>query len=150
MTHAYDEEYLSDAMENLGEAFDYAVNAQGLGLDQFSSLFVKSIASKGFEIGNPKYVSGMSGTELVLNVLCQNGLQAKDVLPLVDYERSSEYWSGWILAFYQWYSRKKFSSILKSLPADEINKMYNPLHEAPAQKFAEIAEKIISEREAKA
>ena len=27
MIHAYNKEYLSDAMENLGEAFDYAVHA---------------------------------------------------------------------------------------------------------------------------
>ena len=26
MTHAYDEQYLSDAMNNLGEMMDYAVN----------------------------------------------------------------------------------------------------------------------------
>ena len=39
MIHAYNKEYLSDAMENLGEAFDYAVHAQNLNLNRFSSLF---------------------------------------------------------------------------------------------------------------
>ena len=35
MTHAYAAEYLNDAMENLGEAFDYAVNVCSLGSDEF-------------------------------------------------------------------------------------------------------------------
>ena len=74
MIQAYNKEYVSDAMENLGEAFDYAVHAQNLNLNQFSSLFVNANASKSFENGNPKYVSGMSRTELALMVLNQNGL----------------------------------------------------------------------------
>ena len=98
------------------------------------------------ENGNPKYVSGISGTELVLTVLNQTGLQPKQHKSLTDYDRSSEYWTGWILAYYQWYSGKSFETILKYLPAQEINKMYNPLHEAPEQKFIEIANKIIFEK----
>lgn len=90
MIHAYNKEYVSDAMENLGEAFDYAVHAQNLDLNRFSSLFVNASASKSIENGNPKYVSGMSGTELALTVLSQNGLEAKPVQSLVNYEKSSE------------------------------------------------------------
>lgn len=146
MIQAYNKEYVSDAMENLGEAFDYAVHAQNLNLNQFSSLFVNANASKSFENGNPKYESGMFGTELALTVLNQNGHEAKPLQALTDYEKSSEYWSGWILAYYQWYSGKSFETILKYLPAEEINRMYNPLHEAPEQKFVEVANKIISER----
>ena len=149
MIHAYNKEYLSDAMENLGEAFDYAVHAQNLNLNRFSSLFVNASASKSIENGNPKYVSGMSGTELALTVLSQNGIDSKPVQSLVDYEKSSEYWSGWILAYYQWYSGKSFETILKYLPAEKINRMYNPLHEAPEQKFVEVANKIISENDRK-
>ena len=32
MMHAYDEQYLDDAMRNLGEATDYAVNACNMSL----------------------------------------------------------------------------------------------------------------------
>lgn len=42
MTHAYTEKYLSDAMDNLGEAFDYAVNACSLDIDEFMALFITS------------------------------------------------------------------------------------------------------------
>lgn len=149
MIHAYSKEYLPDAMENMGETFDYAVNAQGLSLNQFASLFINSTASASFESGNPKYISGISGTELALTVLNQNGLTPKKTAPITDYEKSSEYWTGWILAYYQWYSSKSFETILKCLPAQEIHKMYNPLHEASEQKFAEIADKILTEKQKK-
>lgn len=37
---AYSEDYLFDAMEVLGEAFDCAANRVNLGLDQFFEMFV--------------------------------------------------------------------------------------------------------------
>ena len=40
MMHAYDEQYLDDAMRNLGEAADYAVNACNMTLQKFFDLFV--------------------------------------------------------------------------------------------------------------
>lgn len=36
MTHAYDEQYLSDAMNNLGEMMDYAVNTCHFEINEFS------------------------------------------------------------------------------------------------------------------
>ena len=41
MMHAYDEQYLDDAMRNLGEAADYAVNACNMTLQKFFDLFVQ-------------------------------------------------------------------------------------------------------------
>ena len=73
MTHAYAEEYLSDAMDNLGEAFDYAVNACSLDIDEFMDLFIASGYSNSFGKGNPKYVSGLSGTELVMEIIGKSG-----------------------------------------------------------------------------
>ena len=40
MMHAYDEQYLDDAMRNLGEAADYAVNACNMTLQKFFDLFL--------------------------------------------------------------------------------------------------------------
>lgn len=42
MTHAYDKEYLDDAMRNLGEAIDYVVNACHLNMDFFMDMFIAS------------------------------------------------------------------------------------------------------------
>ena len=66
MIHAYDEQYLYDAMRNLGEAFDFAWTICHIELDTFLSMMISSGAATQFEHGSPKYVCGMSGTELVL------------------------------------------------------------------------------------
>lgn len=147
MTHAYNEEYLDDAMNNLGEAFDYAVHCQKLTLNQFAELFITSGNAAKFQTGNPKYICGISGTELVLSVLEKSGKSIYPAAGISDYKRSSAYWSGWILAYYQWYSGKSFEYIQKYLPAEEINSLYNPLHEAHELKFAETASIIIAERD---
>ena len=44
MMHAYDEQYLDDAMRNLGEAADYAVNACKMSLQKFFDLFVRILS----------------------------------------------------------------------------------------------------------
>lgn len=75
MTRAYAEEYLNDAMESLGEAFDYAVNVCSLGIDEFMDLFIASGYSDSFSKGCPKYVSGLSGTELVMEIVGKAGKQ---------------------------------------------------------------------------
>ena len=45
MIHAYSEEYLSDAMKNLGEAVDYAVNYCQTEMQVFFDLFISFIKS---------------------------------------------------------------------------------------------------------
>ena len=73
----------------------------------------------------------------------------KDELPepQVEFTCSREYWSGWILAYYQWYSEKKFKEIEAGLPVREVVEMYPALHEAPEDKFVEAADRIIRRKE---
>ena len=75
MTLAYAEEYLSDAMDNLGEAFDYVDNACALDINAFMDLFIASGYSNSFGKGNPKYVSGLSETELAMEITGKSGKQ---------------------------------------------------------------------------
>lgn len=60
--------------------------------------------------------------------------------------RSPEYWSGWSLAYLQWYSGYTFIQIERALPLSEILSMYNPYHEADISKFAEDSLSIIKKR----
>ena len=69
MTHAYAEAYLDTAMDILGEAFDYAVNECGLDIDDFMMLFITTGIADAFEHGNPKFIAGHSGTELVMEIV---------------------------------------------------------------------------------
>lgn len=146
MTHAYAEEYLNDAMDNLGEAFDYAVNACSLGLDEFMDLFIASGYSDSFGKGNPKYVSGLSGTELVMEIIGKSGMQMTFPEQQTEYDYSPEYWCGWILAYYQWITGRSFKDIHDNISMLEVRKLYSTLHEAAEDKFVDTVNAIIKKR----
>jgi len=73
MTHAYAKHYLDDAMRNLGEAFDYATNSCNIAMDCFMDMFIAGGLANQFGLGVPKYIAGMSGTELVFEVVERSG-----------------------------------------------------------------------------
>ncbi len=146
MMHAYDECYLDDAMKNLGEAMDYAVNQCELSMSEFMQMFIASGYAKLFEKGTPRYVSGLSGTELVCDILFR--VESKSDFPTIqiEYSCSKEYWCGWILAYYQWYSGKSFKDILSCLPMEQIERMYPAMHEASEQRFVDAVENMIARK----
>lgn len=146
MMHAYDECYLDDAMKNLGEAMDYAVNQCQLSMSEFMQMFIASGYAKLFEKGTPRYVSGLSGTELVCDILFR--VESKSDFPTIqiEYSCSKEYWCGWVLAYYQWYSGKSFKDILSSLPMEQIERMYPAMHEASEQRFVDAVENMIARK----
>lgn len=146
MTHAYAESYLNDAMENLGEAFDYAVNACMIDIETFMGLFISSGYANLFGKGVPKVVSGLSGTELVMEVVNKAGTFYSLPKPQVEYDYSPEYWCGWILAYYQWKTGRTFKDIEVNLSVTGILKMYPTLHEASEDKFVDTANAIILRR----
>lgn len=148
MIRAYAEEYLDDAMENLGEAFDYAVNACKLDIDEFMNLFVASGYGDGFGKGNPKYVSGLSGTELVMEIIQKSGLQMSFPEAQTEYDCSPEYWCGWILAYYQWTTGRSFKDIHNNISVREVRKLYGTLHEASEEKFVDTVNAIIKRKNA--
>lgn len=137
MMYAYDETYLDGAMKNLGEAFDYAVNACRLSADAFMSLFVSTGFADGFGRGNPKFTAGLSGTELVMETLTKAGLEIDFPEPRTEYECSPEYWCGWVLAYYQWKTARPFRDIHESITMREVLKLYPTLHEASEDKFVD-------------
>lgn len=141
---AYNEMYLNDAMENLGEAVDYAVNTCDLDMDEFLGLFSISEAARQFEKGNPKYVSGMSGTELVREIMKAANYNTAMPEVKVEYDASREYWCGWILAYYNWESGIGFRNILRRISAENLLRMYETLHEAPEEKALETLDDIMN------
>ena len=142
---AYNELYLDDAMQNLGDMVDYAVNALHYEPDEFFSWFISTEVAHNFEICNPKYLGGMSGYELVYAVLRKKNMRIDYIEPSINLEKSKEFWAGWVLAYYQWYSGRSFESIVNGgLPLSKIISMYI-LHEADVTKFAQIADKILKE-----
>lgn len=143
MIHAYDNQYLDDAMKCLGEAMDYAANSCQLDMDCFLELFIGTGYAEQFAAGVPKYVSGLSGTELVMDVLVRSGTDVDFPPVQIEYDYSSKYWSGWILAYYQWYTGRSFKEIQKHITMLEIEKLYDTLHEASEEKFVDTVNHII-------
>jgi DNA-binding Xre family transcriptional regulator len=52
-------------------------------------------------------------------------------------DKSPEYWAGWAMAFYQWYSGRSFTEILTTMPLSRIIMMYPVYHEMDIIHFAE-------------
>ena len=140
--YAYAQCYLDDAMKNLGEAVEYAVCRCSLLPDRFMEMFIAGGLADGFEKGSPRYVSGMSGTELACETILRAGLHRNlpDAVSINEY--SAEYWSGWILARYQWECGLRFRDIIRFLPLSDILFMYPAMHEASEERFIYAADQI--------
>jgi len=146
MIYAYDDYYLTDAMNNLGEAFDYAANVCKIDLEMFAKIFANSELASSFEIGNPSIVSGCSGTELAIEILRKSNFKENYPTSQVDYSFSQEYWCGYVLAYYQFITAKSFENILSYVSIEEIIKLYPTLHEASEDKFVDTLNQIINMR----
>ena len=146
MIQGYNKLYLKDAMNNLGEAVDYAVNYCGISINKFFELFISSGLSYEFENGNPKYIAGISGMELVIKIAEKTGLNIDFKDKPADYSLSGQYWCGWVTAYYQWITGYSFKKIFGFITAEEIEKLYPVLHEACEDKFVEVLNKIIKKK----
>jgi len=143
MMNAYSESYLDDAMQNLGDMVEYAVCDCGFDPDEFFGWFISSGIAAKFEKGNPKFVAGMSGFELAEAVLKATNIASPKILPSHPDFKGREYWAGWIYAYYQWQSGRRFEDIVADgLTLSTVFSMYIH-HEADNSKFVESADAII-------
>jgi len=144
MARAYKKTYLNGAMRNLAVMMDCGVRKYGYPIEEFYDKFLSSDVSRQFAKGNPRYLVGMSGAELADSVVEDTGgvvLNENDGT----YTVGPEYWAGWVLAYYQWLSRRSFAFLCrKGLGIKEVVNMYHPLHEADLSRFAAAADSVIS------
>lgn len=127
MIYAYDKVYLRIAQRSLGEMLSYAVYDLGYELEDYYKIFLQSEYSMRFSKGDLFVITGMSGAELAIRVL---DIPDDDIImPSYNTAKSQEYWTGWILAYYQWENGKTFEMIDKEIPICKIRNMYNPYHE---------------------
>ena len=144
-TRAYAEDYLDGAQRILGDAVDFAVMTLGLEPDDFGNSFAVSDVSGQFASGNPRYVAGMNGCELARQVLTETQTPYSDAEDAMFLEKGPEYWAGWALAFYQWYSNTAFMEILRVVPLGEIMVMYPAYHEMDVMQFADRMQERMNE-----
>lgn len=147
MIPAYNEVYLSDSMRILGEAFDYAFYDMAMPIDEFFQLFIATHISSHYEKGHPKFVTGMSGNELALEVVENSNKSHRISEPIFRYDQSKEYWCGWILAYYQWKSNIPFSVIASRLSMEKLSDLYYTLHEVSEEKAFEVIDSIVKGNE---
>lgn len=124
---AYHEYYLEDAMTNLAILLDYAVNYHHHNIDEFWQCFLAtgSLAER-FSKGNPDIVSGHSGVELYYLIA---GESTADQQEYIEFDKSPEYWAGWVLAYCQWYMGCSFDELSLIIPLGKLVEMYPLYHE---------------------
>ena len=142
MARAYRKSYLPKAARNFGNMMGYAVNDCALDGGRYLHMFISSGLAKQFEHGNPKIVSHMSGIDLAIEAITKATGNAPKAVPSMEDYQTSEYWGGWALAHYQWYTARKFSSILRFMPFSDILDMYYSLHTEDIKIFYEKADEI--------
>ena len=144
-TRAYQEIYLSKAQSTLGDAFDYAINDCQIPGADFIKLFTASSVSKRMENGEPSFLAGKSGFEIAADVVLETTGKQLDTEPQRHFERSREYWIGWVVCYYQWYSSRSYSEIFSVITFEDLQNIYYTLHEADISKFIDIADERMRE-----
>lgn len=139
MIRAYSEIYVDDAMQTLAETFSYILDARKI--DKFFESFIMSKVAYQFGRGNPRYIN-MPPQALYYEITGKMPLEKPYA-----YGRSPQYWCGFVLAYYQWYTGLSFEQIGRRLLPSRIIEMYNPLHEASIEKFVEVANSIVFQKE---
>lgn len=135
MIHAYDKVYLEKAQTALGRMLDFAVHDLSYDLRSFFDLFISSGIAARFERGDFTVIVGMSGVELCYLVLEKANQTVNRIKPRYTVNRSPQYWTGWALAYYQWYTALQSQQIIQCIPINEILNLYTPYHEMDIRQF---------------
>ena len=144
--HAYQEMYVSRIQARIGEAFDYAINIRRIDGKSFIDYFLNSSIRRKLEMGDTNYFLGNSGIEIALDIIDEITRKREYILCDSSINKSPEYWVGWSLVYYQWYTNKSFRRILEFVKYDEFIRLYDTLHEADITKFVDTINDIISKR----
>ena len=140
---AYNKSYLNSAQSILGHAVDFAIMTLNFDPDVFGNAFIVSDISRQFAGGNPRYVAGMNGCEMARQVLTETHISFTDMEDVMFLDKSPEYWAGWALAYYQWYSTRTFMDILTAAPLSRIIEMYPVYHEMDICQFTDRMSEIM-------
>lgn len=135
MIYAYDRIYLEEARRKLARMLDYAVNDLNLDICEFYDWFISSSIAKGFENGDASIVCGRSGVESVYMIIEEKGIDIEIVQPRYTVNRSAEYWTGYVLAYFQWRTSLPYKKINEFISIDRVEELYNPYHEMDIRSF---------------
>lgn len=140
--HAYSSLYIENAQTVLAQMMHCAIYTMKIDYDPFARLFVQSGAAAQFERGNPRFVVGMSGTELAGEVLWRVTGRAAEIKSEPYYDRTDAYWTGYTLAWYQWKSNCTFRELFSEVPCSSVAGMYWKYHEMDLQHSADEIDRL--------
>ena len=143
MIHAYNEEYLLHARNVMGKMFDFVVYDLNIELESFFDLFIESGVAYKFYKGDTGVISGKSGYELALQVLNIMNKDVEITFPNYTLNHSKEYWLGYFLSYYSWYSNINYEDIILCVSIKELLLMYDKYHEMDIMHFVDKLNEII-------
>ncbi len=139
----YSETQLHRFMDKMGDAFDYAINDCKIDGTEFVKIFVASTACKKIENGEASYILGKSGIEIAVECVYEIAGKELSVELSEKFSRSAQYWCGWAVCYYQWWSSRRYADIFKAVSYKDMLGFYQTLHEASVEKIASaIDEKV--------
>ncbi len=127
----------------MGDAFDYAINDCKIDGTEFIKMFVASTVCKKIESGETSYISGKSGIEIAIACVYEITGKELSVKPSEEFNRSAQYWCGWAMCYYQWWSSRRYADIFKAVSYEDMLELYQTLHEASVEKIASVLDEKV-------
>lgn len=145
MIRAYDEIYLHQCRIALGRMLDFAVYDMKYDITYFYEYFIHSTVAHKIESGNTMVIAGRSGVEMAYDIIDEKLGLIEVIKPNFTMNRSPEFWAGWVVAYYQWYTSISFKKINEYIPIKKIIDMYIPYHEMDIMQFVDRINQMIQE-----
>jgi DNA-binding transcriptional regulator YiaG len=146
MIRAYDKTYIEKAQNVLGRMIDYAVHDLKYESDSFFELFIATGYAQRFGDGDFTLIVGKSGVELARMTVEASFGTSVNTTPRYTVNRSPEYWAGWALAYYQYFTALSFEKIVDAVPLSEIIMLYEPYHEMDIRQFCDKMSELYKEK----
>lgn len=139
----YSETQLNRFMDKMGDAFDYVINDCKIDGTEFVKMFVASTVCKKIENGEASYISGKSGIEIAIKCVYEITGNALSVEPSEKFNRSAQYWCGWILCYYQWLSSRRYADIFNAVSYEDMLGLYPSLYEASVERISSVIDEKV-------
>lgn len=149
MIYSCDNLLINTSQILLGSMFDFAEYALGVHIADCFEKFCKSPYSSKFESDDSTTIMGKSGIELAYEITDREFIDDSSMDKYTDHAisgRSSEYWVGWVLAYYQKKKRMSFTEISDIRGIEDIYGMYKTYHEMDIEKFCERMDELYIEK----
>lgn len=125
MRTSYPQCYIDDFSDTCGYMFQYVKKDCGIDPDDFFDWLIMSRVANHIQLGNPRYIAGMSGPDIAREVFNKTFGRDFGIEPVYHTILGVEFWSGSMLAYYSWHSGMSFAQMRSyGIKPSVIAKMY--------------------------